>query len=103
MMKHSCLLLAAQLERTQVVTIEGLEKNGELDALQQAFLEAGAIQCGYCTPGMIMAAKGLLLHNPTPSSDEIKNAMSGNLCRCTGYKKIMEAVEIAAARQGVNR
>ncbi len=99
---HSCLLLAAQLNKTQVVTIEGLEKNGELDILQQAFLEAGAVQCGYCTPGMIMAAKGLLLHNPSPSTEEIKEAMSGNLCRCTGYKKIIEAVEMAAARQGVD-
>jgi aerobic-type carbon monoxide dehydrogenase small subunit (CoxS/CutS family) len=96
---HSCLLLAAQMDGCRVVTIEGLEKDGELDVLQQAFLDAGAIQCGYCTPGMIMAAKGLLLHNPTPTTDEIKEAMSGNLCRCTGYKKIREAVELAAERQ----
>ena len=99
---HACLLLAAQLNKTQVVTIEGLAKNGELDVLQQAFLEAGAVQCGYCTPGMIMAAKGLLLHNPAPTAEEIKEALAGNLCRCTGYKKILEAVEMAAARQGVN-
>ncbi len=97
---HSCLMLAAQLNQTEVVTIEGLAKNGELDALQTAFLEAGAIQCGYCTPGMIMAAKGLLLHNPTPTKEEIIEAMSGNLCRCTGYKKIQEAVEIAAGQKG---
>lgn len=97
---HSCLMLAAQLDGTEVITIEGLEKNGELDILQKAFLEAGAIQCGYCTPGMIMAAKGLLLHNPAPDLEEIKEAMSGNLCRCTGYKKIIEAVEIASMNQG---
>ncbi len=96
---HSCLLLAAQMEGCRVVTIEGLEKEGELDALQQAFLDAGAIQCGYCTPGMIMAAKGLLLHNPAPTAEEIRDAMAGNLCRCTGYKKIGEAVSLAADRQ----
>ena len=95
---HSCLTLAVQLRHSDVVTIEGLQKNGELDILQTAFLEAGAIQCGYCTPGMIMAAKGLLLHHPDASSEEIKIAMAGNLCRCTGYKKIEEAVVNAAAQ-----
>jgi len=96
---HSCLLLAVQMEGCRIVTIEGLEKEGELDSLQQAFLDAGAIQCGYCTPGMIMAAKGLLLHNPSPTLEEIRDAMAGNLCRCTGYKKIGEAVALAADRQ----
>lgn len=97
---HSCIMLAAQLDKTKVVTIEGLEKDGELDILQKTFLEAGAIQCGYCTPGMIMAAKGLLIHNPHPTSEEITEAMSGNLCRCTGYKKILEAVHMAAKGRG---
>ena len=83
---------------TQIVTIEGLERNGELDGIQQAFLDAGAVQCGYCTPGMIMAAKSLLLKNPHPTAEEITEAMAGNLCRCTGYVKIHKAVEIAAER-----
>ena len=97
---HSCLLLAAQADSAEIITIEGLEKNGELDAIQQAFLDTGAIQCGYCTPGMIMAAKGLLIHKPSPTKEEIKEAMAGNLCRCTGYKKIEEAVALAAERNG---
>ena len=93
---HSCLMLASQADGCNIVTIEGLEQNGELDLLQNAFLTAGAIQCGYCSPGMIMAAKGLLLQNSKPTLDEIKEAMAGNICRCTGYKKIQEAVLIAA-------
>lgn len=93
---HCCLLLAVQMEDTDIITIEGLEKNGELDIIQQCFLEAGAIQCGFCTPGMIMAVKGLLLKNMEPTEEEIKVAMSGNLCRCTGYKKIADAVNMAA-------
>ncbi len=93
---HSCLMLASQADGCNILTIEGLEKSGELDALQEAFLAVGAIQCGYCTPGMIMAAKGLLLENPNPSVEEIKEALAGNICRCTGYKKIQEAVLIAA-------
>ena len=95
---HACLLLAYQMDGASIVTIEGLEKNGELDIIQQCFLEAGAIQCGFCTPGMIMAAKGLLIKNKTPDEEEIKTAMSGNLCRCTGYKKIQEAVMMASQR-----
>lgn len=95
---HSCLLLAVQMDGSRIITIEGLEKNGELDMIQQCFMEAGAIQCGFCTPGMIMAAKGLLLKNPNPTEDEIKTAMSGNLCRCTGYKKIAEAVKLVLER-----
>jgi len=97
---HSCLMLAYQADGADIVTIEGLAKDGELDAVQQAFLEAGAIQCGYCTPGMIMSAKGLLLANPHPTADEIKEALSGNLCRCTGYVKIQQAVELAAEKGG---
>ena len=95
---HACLMLAVQADGTQIVTIEGLERNGELDGIQQAFLDAGAVQCGYCTPGMIMAAKSLLLKNPHPTAEEITEAMAGNLCRCTGYVKIHKAVEIAAER-----
>lgn len=94
----SCLLLAVQADGTEIITIEGLEKNGELDVVQQAFLEAGAVQCGYCTPGMVMAAKALLIKNPHPSAEEITKAMAGNLCRCTGYVKIHEAVSLAAQR-----
>lgn len=95
---HSCLTLATQADGADIVTIEGLERNGELDPIQTAFIECGAIQCGYCTPGMIMSAKGLLLHNPHPTDDEIKEALAGNLCRCTGYTKILEAVKLAAQR-----
>ncbi len=95
---HSCLMLAEQADGGEVLTIEGLERNGELDQIQQAFLDAGAIQCGYCMPGMIMAAKGLLLKNPHPTKDEIAKAMGGNLCRCTGYVKVQKAVLLAAER-----
>ncbi len=95
---HSCLMLAEQADGGEVLTIEGLERNGELDQIQQAFLDAGAIQCGYCMPGMIMAAKGLLLKNPHPTKEEIAKAMGGNLCRCTGYVKVQKAVLLAAER-----
>ncbi len=95
---HSCLMLAEQADGTDIVTIEGLEKDGALDQIQTAFVETGAIHCGYCTPGMIMSAKGLLLHNRHPTDDEIKEALAGNLCRCTGYTKILEAVKLAAQR-----
>lgn len=94
---QSCLVLARQAQGKGIVTIEGLARDGRLDPLQVAFHEAGAIQCGFCTPGMIIAAKALLLRNPHPTEDEIKEAMSGNLCRCTGYVKIVEAVKMAAA------
>lgn len=94
---QSCLVLAVQAQGKAIVTIEGLARDGRLDPLQIAFHEAGAIQCGFCTPGMIIAAKALLLRNPHPTEDEIKEAMSGNLCRCTGYVKIVEAVKMAAA------
>lgn len=94
---QSCLVLAVQAQGKAIVTIEGLARDGRLDPLQVAFHEAGAIQCGFCTPGMIIAAKALLLRNPHPTEDEIKEAMSGNLCRCTGYVKIVEAVKMAAA------
>ena len=93
----SCLTLAVEADGREVMTIEGLAPRGdELHPLQQAFVERGAVQCGYCTPGMIMAAKHLIDHNPTPTQDEIRKGLSGNLCRCTGYAKIVEAIEVAA-------
>lgn len=95
----SCLVLAVQAEGASVLTVEGLAgPDGSLHPLQAAFLEAGAVQCGYCTPGMLMAAKALLDANPRPTQQEIRVALSGNLCRCTGYVKVFEAVELAAAR-----
>lgn len=95
---HSCLLLALQVENCEVTTIEGLGMDGKPDPVQEAFMECGAIQCGFCTPGMIMSVKGLLLANPSPSDDEIKEALEGNICRCTGYTKIIQAVRLAAER-----
>jgi carbon-monoxide dehydrogenase small subunit len=93
---NSCLVFAAQCEGREVVTIEGLASSGEFDRLRDAFVESGAVQCGYCTPGMVMSAYALLSSNPRPSRDEIREAISGNLCRCTGYVKIIEAVAKAA-------
>lgn len=90
---HSCLILTGQLEGSEVLTVEGLEINGKLDPLQQAFIDYNAVQCGFCTPGMLMSAKALLMHNPHPTREEIKTALEGNLCRCTGYKQIIEAIE----------
>lgn len=94
---HSCLTLAAELEGKEIVTIEGLEKDGELDLLQKNFVEEGAVQCGYCSPGMIISAKALLLSNPKPTEEEIKVSISGNLCRCSGYQQIIRAVAKTAA------
>jgi len=93
---NSCLVFAAQCEGREVVTIEGLASSGEFDRLRDAFVESGAVQCGYCTPGVVMSAYALLSSNPRPSRDEIREAISGNLCRCTGYVKIIEAVAKAA-------
>ena len=93
---NSCLMLAAQAEGKEILTIEGLARQGELDPLQKAFIEAGAVQCGYCTPGMILSAKALLNENPHPTVEEIKEAISGNLCRCTGYVQIIEAIQKAS-------
>jgi len=93
---NSCLVFIGQAEGSAIETIEGLGKDGELHPLQRAFVEAGAVQCGYCTPGAIMAAKALLQENPHPSDDEIREGLSGNLCRCTGYVKMIEAVRRAA-------
>ena len=97
---HSCLTLAAQLTGRQVETIEGLEQSGELDILQRCFVEEIAVQCGFCTPGMIMSAKALLLKNPNPSPEEIRTALSGNICRCSGYVQIVNAVSRAAREMG---
>ena len=96
---NACLVLACQVQGRTVVTIEGLERNGELDALQQAFVNAGAVQCGFCIPGMLLAASALLRNNPQPGDDDIARALSGNLCRCTGYRKIIAAVRACAARR----
>ncbi len=93
---NSCLVLAAQVDGRRVTTIEGLSRNGKLHPIQQAFVDAGAVQCGYCTPGMVLKAKSLLDSNPTPTRREIREAMVGNLCRCTGYFKIVNAIEKAA-------
>jgi len=93
---NSCLVLAIQADGTDILTIEGLAENGKLHPLQQAFVDKGAIQCGFCTPGMILSAKALLDEKPNPSELEIRTAISGNLCRCTGYQKIVQAVDEAA-------
>jgi carbon-monoxide dehydrogenase small subunit len=92
----SCLVLAAQADGHDVVTVEGLAENGRLHRVQEAFAETGAVQCGFCTPGFVVAAADLLEHNAAPSDDEIREALSGNLCRCTGYAKIFDAVRLAA-------
>jgi aerobic-type carbon monoxide dehydrogenase small subunit (CoxS/CutS family) len=97
----SCLLLAPQANNSKVLTIEGLSADGKLHPLQEAFLEHQGLQCGYCTPGMILSSLFLLKRNPTPSDDEIKKAIDGNLCRCTGYLSIVKAVKAAAARIGL--
>ena len=94
----SCLLLPVQLEKRAITTVEGMGNGPTLHPLQQAFAELGAAQCGYCTPGILLTAKSLLEANTDPSRDEIREALAGNLCRCTGYSKILEAVELAAAR-----
>jgi carbon-monoxide dehydrogenase small subunit len=92
----SCLVMAMQARGRQVLTVEGLQRNGELDGLQEAFIQAGAVQCGYCSPGMLMSSKALLMRVPHPSEAEIRAALAGNLCRCTGYLKIVTAVQAAS-------
>ena len=92
----SCLILTGQVGGSEVLTIEGLEVAGKLDPLQKAFIDYQAVQCGFCTPGMLMSAKALLLKNPHPNREEIKTALEGNLCRCTGYEQIIEAIESVA-------
>ena len=98
---NACLVLAVQARGRDVVTIEGLEEDGKLHPIQQAFVEKGAIQCGFCSPGMILSAKALLDENPKPTEMDIRTAISGNLCRCTGYQKIVEAIqEVSSTLQG---
>lgn len=93
---NACLILAYQARGKDIITIEGLAQSGELDPLQRAFISNGAIQCGYCTPGMIMSAKALLMHHAHPTEEQIRTALAGNLCRCTGYISILKAVQEAA-------
>jgi carbon-monoxide dehydrogenase small subunit len=94
----SCLVLPIQVEGRPITTVEGMAHGSELHPLQQAFAELGAAQCGYCTPGILLASKSLIEDNATPTRDEIRGALAGNLCRCTGYSKILDAVELAANR-----
>lgn len=95
---NSCLVPICQVQGSRVLTVEGLAKDGRLDPLQQAFLECGGAQCGICTPGMLIAARALLDRNSNPDREEIKEAIAGNLCRCTGYIKILDAIEMARLR-----
>lgn len=92
----SCLILAPQADGSEIITIEGVKKGNDLHLIQKSYIEAGAVQCGFCTPGMIMATKDLLDKNPDPTDKEIKRGLSGNICRCTGYAKIFDAVRISA-------
>ena len=95
----ACLVLAVQADGHEVVTVEGLAEDGELHRVQEAFVQAGAVQCGFCTPGLIVATDDLLGRNPEPTDGEIREALAGNLCRCTGYEKILDAVRMAASRR----
>jgi len=95
----SCLVLAAQADGHEVVTVEGLGEDGTLHPVQEAFVRAGAVQCGFCTPGLVVATVDLLARTPEPTDDEIREALSGNLCRCTGYQKIFDAVRMATGAQ----
>ena len=96
----SCLVLAGQAEGSEVFTVEGIAEGERLHPVQEAFVEAGGVQCGFCTPGLIVATHDLLARNPRPSDPEIREALAGNLCRCTGYEKILDAVRLAAQRMG---
>ncbi len=100
---RACLTLALEVEGSDITTIEGLSKDGQLDPLQDAFVHRGAVQCGFCTPGMIMASKALLEENPCPSEEDIKYALAGHFCRCTGYAKILDAVKAASGSDGAKR
>lgn len=93
---NACLVLAVEADGAEVVTVEGLSRDGRLDPLQQAFLDEGAVQCGYCTPGMLISARALLARTPRPTEEQIREALVGNLCRCTGYVRIVRAVQKAA-------
>jgi aerobic carbon-monoxide dehydrogenase small subunit len=96
----ACLVLAGQADGCEIVTVEGLSEENRLHPVQDAFIETGAVQCGFCTPGLIVATHDLLRRNPRPTDAEIREALAGNLCRCTGYEKIMDAVRLAAVRTG---
>jgi carbon-monoxide dehydrogenase small subunit len=98
MLVCACLVLGGQAEGREIVTVEGIGSDGALHAVQQAFVEAGAVQCGFCTPGLIVAAHDLLKRIPQPSTVQIREALAGNICRCTGYAKIIDAVHLAAGR-----
>jgi len=95
---NSCLVLAIETDGKEITTIEGLSNNGKIYSIQEAFVEEGAVQCGFCTPGMILSSKALLDNNPNPTEEEIKKAIAGNLCRCTGYSKIIKAIMSAARK-----
>ena len=95
---NSCLTLAIEVNGKNILTIEGVARAGKLHPIQEAFIDEGAVQCGFCTPGMILSAKALLDENPHPSEEEIKRAIAGNFCRCTGYKKIIQAIQAASLR-----
>jgi aerobic-type carbon monoxide dehydrogenase small subunit (CoxS/CutS family) len=97
----SCLVLPVEIEGRRITTVEGMAQGGRLHPLQQAFAELGAAQCGYCTPGILLTATALLADRPSPTRQEVKEALAGNLCRCTGYTKILDAVELAALRMGL--
>ena len=99
---NSCLVLAIEADGKEILTIEGLAQNGKLHPLQEAFIEHGAVQCGFCTSGIILTAKAFLDENPTPSEEDVKQAISGNLCRCTGYAKITKAI-LAASRRAMTK
>ena len=96
---NSCLVLAREAQGSEIITIEGLGKGSELDPLQEAFVQHGAVHCGYCMPGMILTAKALLDENPHPTTEEIKEAISGNICRCNGYVEIIEAIQLVANKE----
>ena len=96
---HSCLTMVGQLDGGELWTVEGLEQNGELDAIQKAFIKKSAVQCGFCVSGMVMSIKALLLKNPNPTPDEVKMAIAGNICRCTGYREVKAAAQEAAQAQ----
>lgn len=93
---NSCLVLAPQVDGKEIITVEGLSEDEQLDLLQQKFLEHSAVECGFCTPGMLMSAKALLMRNPHPTDEEIRTAIAGNLCRCAGYSKVVAAIKAAA-------
>jgi len=97
---HACLIAAGQANGTEIVTVEGLAEEGELHPIQQAYITEGAVQCGFCTPGLIIATHQLLSAHPDPSEEETREALAGNLCRCTGYEKILSAVRLAAESTG---